>query len=130
MADSGKLASFKFVATTYSTANCLQSWDLNSAIADVIYQCNGYDKHAVGTKSLTFRTTLGLDATATTTVIAFAPGTTGAFECHPGGDTAGNIEITATRAQVNSANLTAPINGIVALDIELALDDVTYTTAA
>ena len=130
MADSGKLASFKFGATTYTTAHCLQSWDLNSAINDVVYQCGGYDKHLVGSKTLSFRTTLGLAATATTTVIAFAPGTTGAFECHPGGDSAGRIEVTATRAQVNSANMSAPINGIIALDIELALDDVTYTTAA
>jgi hypothetical protein len=130
MADSGKLASFKFGANTYSTANCLQSWDLNSSINDIVYQCNGYDKHLLGTKSLSFRTTMGLAATATTTVIAFAPGTTGAFECHPGGDTAGNIEITATRAQCNVANVTAPMNGVIAMDIELVLDDITYTTAA
>ena len=130
MADTGKLASFKFGAVTFSTASCLSSWDLNSAVNDIVYQCNGYDKHAVGTKALTFRVTLGLSADDTTVVTAFAPGTSGAFECHPGGDSAGNIEITATRSQVNSANLTAPINGIIALDIELGLDDVTYTTAA
>lgn len=129
MADSGKAAGFKFGTTTYTTANCLQSWDLNSAINDIVYQCNGYDKHAVGTKAITFRVSMGLDAENTTTVIALAPGTTGAFEAHPAGNYTSMIEVSATRAQVNSANMSAPVNGIIVLDVEFGLDDVTYTTA-
>ncbi len=130
MPDSGKKASFTFAGTTYTTASCLQSWDFNQAVNDIVYQCNGYDKHLAGTKTASFRVSLALAATATTTVIAFTPGTTGAFLAHPAGDVTGNIEISATRAQVNSAPISAGPNGVIMLDLEIALDDVTLTTAA
>lgn len=126
MATSGKNASFSFATVTFDADDCLQSWDLNSAVVDVVYQCNGYDKHAVGTKSASFRTSLALAATDTTRVTAFAPGTTGIFEAHPAGNTATYIEIEVAKATVISANLTAPINGIIAIDLELALDDIDY----
>ena len=130
MADSGKLAEFTFATVVYDADDCLQGWDINDAIQDVVYQCNGYDKHAVGNRGISFRASLALAATDTTKVTAFAPGTTGAFEAHPGGDTAGNIEITATKATVISAPLSSGPNNVIAIDVELALDDVTYTTAA
>ena len=131
MADSGKRASFTFPAgTSYTTAACLQSWDFNNAINDIVYQCNGYDKHLPGTQSATFRVTLALSAVNTTTVIALAPGTTGVFVAHPAGDVTSYIEISATRAQVNTANISAPVNGVITMDLEIALDDVTLTTAS
>jgi len=130
MAIGGQNASFQFAGTTYNADDCLQSWDLQSSINDVVYQCNGYDKHASGTKAISFRTSLAFAATDSTKHQAFTPGTTGAFEAHPAGDTATYIEITASRATVISAPMSAPVNGIISLDIELALDDVTYTTAA
>ena len=130
MADGGKSASFQFAGTTYNGDDCLQGWDLNSSINDIVYQCDGYDKHAVGTKAISFRTSLALAATDSTKHQAFTPGTTGTFEAHPGGDTATYIEITATKATVVSAPMSAPVNGIISMDIELALDDVTYTTAS
>ena len=130
MAIGGQNASFQFAGTTYNGDDCLQSWDLASSINDVVYQCNGYDKHASGTKAISFRTSLAFAAADSTRFEAFAPGTTGTFEAHPAGDTATYIEITSTRATVVSAPLSAPVNGIISLDIELALDDVTYTTAS
>ena len=130
MADSGKKAAFSFAGTSYTTASCLQGWDLSNAVNDIVYQCNGFDKHLPGTGSASFRVSLALAATATTTVIAFAPGTTGTFTAHPSGDVTGYIEVSATRAQVNSANISAPINGVITVDIEIALDDITLTTAA
>ena len=126
MADSGKNAAFTFATIVYDVDDCLQGWDLNSAINDVVYQCGGYDRHLVGAKSVTFRASLALAATDTTKVTALAPGTTGAFECHPAGDTATYIEIEVSRAQVNSANMSAPINGIIAIDVEFGLDDIDY----
>ena len=129
MATSGKNASFSFATVLFDADDCLQSWDLSNAIQDVVYQCNGYDKHAVGTKSASFRTSLALSATDTTRVTAFAPGTTGIFECHPAGNTLTYIEITVTKATVVSSNMTAPINGIIAIDIDLALDDITVGTS-
>jgi len=130
MADSGKLAAFTFAGTSYTSSACLQGFDFNNAINDIVYQCNGYDKHLPGTNAATFRVQLALAKTATTTVIALAPGTTGAWLGHPAGDVTGNIEISATRAQVNSANLSAGPNAVIALDVEFALDDVTLTTAS
>ena len=130
MADSGKRASFSFAGTSYTTANCLQGWDFSNAINDIVYQCNGYDKHLPGSGAVSFRTSLALAATATTTVIALAPGTTGAFQANPAGDVTGYIEITSTRGQINSANISAPINGVIMIDVEIVLDDVTLTTAS
>ena len=124
MATGGKNASFSFATVVFDADDCLQSWDLNNAINDIVYQCNGYDKHTVGTKAATFRASLALASTDTTRVTAFAPGTTGIFEAHPAGDTATYIEIKVAKATVISANMSAPINGIIALDIEFALDDI------
>jgi hypothetical protein len=124
MATGGKNAAFSFATVVYDADDCLQSWDLNNAINDIVYQCNGYDKHTVGAKTATFRASLALASTDTTRVTAFAPGTTGIFEAHPAGDTATYIEIEVAKATVISANMSAPINGIIALDIEFALDDI------
>ena len=128
MAVGGKNAAFTFAGTVYDADDCLQGWDLNSSINDIVYQCNGYDKHAVGTKVISFRTSLALPAD-TTIWIDLAPGTTGAFEGYPAGATTDYMAITATRGMVVSAPMTAPINGIIAIDVEIVLDDVTYTCA-
>jgi len=130
MADSGKLAAFTFAGTSYTSSACIQGFDFANAVNDIVYQCNGYDKHLPGTVSATFRVQLALAGVATTSVIALAPGTTGAFLAHPAGDVTGNIEISATRAQVNSANISTAPNAVIALDVEFALDDVTLTTAS
>jgi hypothetical protein len=124
MADSGKNASFKFSTVTFDADDCLQGWDLNSAINDIVYQCNGDDKHLPGTKAVTFRVSLALAKTDTTKVTYLTPGSTGAFEAHPGGDSSGYIEIEVARAQVNSANISAPMNGVITADIEFGLDDI------
>ena len=125
----GKNASFKFGGVLFDADDCLQGWDLSSAINDIVYQCNGYDKHLNGSKAVAFRVSLALAATDTTRVTAFAPGTSGAFEAHPGGDTATYIEIEVTRAQVNTANISAPMNGVIAIDVEFGLDDIDYGAA-
>ena len=124
MADSGKNASFKFTTVTFDADDCLQGWDLNNAINDIVYQCNGYDKHLPGTQAVTFRVSLALAKTDTAKVTLLAPGTTGLFEAHPAGDSSGNIEVEVTRAQVNSSNLSAPINGVITADVEFGLDDI------
>lgn len=126
MAHSGKNASFSFAGVVYDADDCLQGWDLSQAVSDVIYQCNGYDKHAAGTQAVTFRTSLALAKTDTTRITAFTPGTTGAFEGHPGGDTAGYIEAETVKATVLSANVGAPMNGFIAIDLELGIDDITW----
>jgi len=130
MAIGGQNASFQFAGTTYNADDCLQGWDLNSSLNAITYQCDGNDKTASGTKQIAFRTSLAFAATDSTKHQAFTPGTTGTFEGHPAGDTATYIEITSTRGTVISAPMSAPQNGIISMDIEIALDDVTYTTAS
>ena len=129
MADGGKLASFSFAGTLYDADDCLQGWDLNDSIQDIVYQCNSYDKHAAGTRSISFRASLALAKTDATKVAAFSPGTTGIFEAHPGGDSSGAIEIRATRGVVVSAPVSSGPNNIIAIDVEIALDDITYAAA-
>lgn len=129
MADSGKNAAFTFNGTVYNADDCLQGWDLADSVNDVVYQCNGYDKHASGTRSIMFRTALALAATDTTKVGALAPATTGTFEAHPGGDTKDYIEIRATASRVVRRDLSAPINGIITADVEISLDDITFAAA-
>ena len=129
MADTGKLASFSFAATLYDADDCLQSWALNDAINEVVYQCNSMDKGAAGTRSVTFAVSLALAADDITKVSALAPGTIGVFEAHPGGDTTGYIEIESTAALITQRNLSAPINGIIAADIQIRLNDVTIQAA-
>ena len=129
MADGGKLASFSFAGTLYDADDCLQGWDLSDAVQDIVYQCNSYDKHAAGTRSISFRASLALAKDDTTKAIAFAPGSTGAFEAHPGGDSASTIEIRATKGTIVSAPMSSGPNNIIAVDVEIALDDVTYAAA-
>ena len=131
MSVGGKGARFMFAGVNYTTNDCLQGWDLNSAINDIVYQNNGYDKHAVGTKVVTFSVSLALAATDTTKVTALQPGTESTqFSAHPAGDHTSYIEISSTAVQVNSANISAPANGIIAIDAEFALSNITYTTAS
>lgn len=130
MADTGKNASFKLGSTTYGTSDCLQSWAINDAINEVVYQCQGYDKAAAGSRSVTFAVSLALSVTDTTKVSALAPGTTGAFEAHPGGDTDSYIEIISTSALVTQRNLSAPVNGIITADVQIRLNDVTFQAAS
>lgn len=131
MAVGGKNAEFLFGATTttfttYNGDDCLQGWDLAQSINDVVYQCNGYDKHAAGTKVCSFRTSLALAATDTTKIGALAPGTTGIWWGFPMGWTTNYPKVSAAIATVISAPISAPVNGIVSMDVEIALDDITH----
>ena len=124
MADSGKNASFKFTTVLFDADDCLQGWNLGNAINDVVYQCNGYDKHAIGTHAATFRVSLAMAATDTTKMTLLAPGTTGAFEAHPAGDTPGYLEIEVARAEIISSNISTSANAIILADVEFGLDDI------
>ena len=129
MAIGGKNASFEFATVVYDADDCLQDWGMSDAINNIVYQCNGFDKNAAGTRSATFRTSLGLNASDTTRITAFSPGTTGIFAAYPAGKTTDFICYEATKATAIVANVTAPINGIIQVDIELALDDIAVSSA-
>lgn len=129
MAVSGKNASFVFAGQTYDSDDCLQGWDLNQAVADATYLCGGYERHAAGAKTITFNVSLALAATDSTKLSYLAPGTTGAFEAHPAGDTATYIEAEVAKATVISSNISAPINGFVTADVVFGIDDITWGVA-
>jgi len=132
MATGGKNAAFLFgassaTATTYNADDCLQGWDLASSINDVVYQCNGYDKHAAGTKVISFRTSVALNSSDVAFTSAFSPGSTGWWRGAPFGYTTDYLMIAASKSTIISAPISAPVNGICSIDLELALDDVAYS---
>lgn len=129
MPDTGLLASFKFGNETYDEDDCLSNWNLNDQIQEVIYQCGGFEQGAAGPRSAVFNVSLGLAADDTAKVNALYPGAKGAFEAHPGGDTPGYIEITATDSLIRVANKSAPSNGIITVDLQIRLQDITLGTA-
>ena len=126
----GKLAAFTFNSVTFNADDCIQGWNLNDAINEIVYQCNSYDKGAVGTRSVTFAGSLALDATDTAKVAALTPGVTVAdFEAHPAGDTATYVEVTSTSAMCVSANQSTAPNSIYTIDFTIRLNDVTIGAA-
>ena len=131
MADSGRLAGFKFGSVTYDADDCLQGWDIADSINDVVYQCNSMDKHARGTQNVIFRVPLALQASDTTIIAAFAPGTSATtFEAWPGGYTTNYIEFASTDVLVLRRDLSAAINGIITADIEIAINSIASTLFA
>lgn len=129
MADSGVLASFVFGGTTYDSDDCLQNWNLDKSVEDITFYCSGRTKHLGGNADAVFSCTLALAADDTAKVAALEEGATGAWEGHPGGDTAGNIEYTSTKGTVINAPVSAPQNGVISIDVTIALDDLTDGTA-
>ncbi len=129
MADSGLLGSFSFGGTVYDSDDCLQSHSINRSIQTAQYQCGGATKTAAGAKVYVFNASLALAKGDTAVVAALAESSTGAFEYHPGGDAAGNIEMTSTRGIVTTANINGPVNGILTLDVSINLDNLTDATA-
>ena len=130
MAASGINASFALGGTTYGAADCLQSWQLNHAIQELIYQCSGVNKAAAGAVDVTFSTSLALAASDTTKHAALDAGSTGTFAAHPASDVTGYIEITATDALVTRSNTTSGPRSIITYDITIRLQDITLAVAA
>lgn len=130
MAVSGILQSFTFNSVTYDADDCIQSSSINRSVNASTYQCGGSMKSAMGAKSYTFNASLALAADATATVAALQEGDNATdFIYYPAGNTAGNIKMTSTKAWVTSANYSSPVNGVLTVDVTLALDDLTDATA-
>ena len=130
MAASGKNASFSFAGTVYGAADCIQSWQLNNAIAELVYQCSGFDKAAAGAQTATFTTSLALSASDTGKISALDAGSTGAFIGNPAGDTTGYIEATGSAALVTRSNLLSGARNIITYDLTMRLNDLTLQAAA
>ena len=109
MADSGLLGSFSFGGTVYDADDCLQSHGLNRSTNAATYQCSGVMKTASGAQVYVFNASLALSKDSTAVVAALGAGDTGAFEYHPGGDTAGNLGLNTRTTRTDEA----PDGGIV-----------------
>lgn len=130
MATTGKMASFVFATTTYDSDDCLQNWNLSRSVEDITFYCSGRNKHLAGNADAVFTASLALSATDTAKITALTEGATGVWEGHPAGDTSTYMEFTATKATVINAPLTAPQNGVISLDVTIALDTCTAQAAS
>ena len=131
MAVSGKNALFKF-GTTWGPADCLQGMDISDSVNDVVYQCNGYDRHVAGTRALTVRVSMALPSGTATSVLGYIyPGaeSTEAWFMPQGRAPTTKPVYTPTRVQCNRADVSAPINGIITADFEFGVDSITISAA-
>ena len=123
--------SIKLGTVTYTTASCLQVANFNEGVEDLTYLCNGYMKHEAGDRTISLQFSVAMESSDTTKAAAFAPATTyTTVEFHPYGDTTGNIEHTASKATVITANRAASPGTISLLDITVVWDDITTGAAA
>jgi hypothetical protein len=130
MAVTGKLARFVFNGVTFDDGDCLQGWNLNDAINEVVYQCNSFDQGVAGTRTVTFSGSMALDATDTAKLAALTPGATAAdFVAYPAGTTATYVKVTSASALCVTANLTTGPNAIFAVDFSIRLNAVTIGAA-
>lgn len=122
--------SFKFGATVYDADDCLQSGAISDAIQEVLIQCGGFNIAGEGPRDVSFTVSLGLAATDVTKINALEPGTNGAFEAHPAGDTPTFIEIVAASSKVISRNINWAVAAFITMDVTIRLNDVTYQAAS
>lgn len=130
MAVTGKLARFIFNGVTFDEGDCLQGWNLNDAINEVVYQCDSYDKGVAGTRTVTFSGSMALDATDTAKLAALTPGATAAdFVAYPAGTTATYVKVTSSDALCVSANQSTAPNAIYTVDFSIRLNAVVIGAA-
>ncbi len=130
MADSLVNQSVLFGAVTYDSDDCIQNTGLTWDKEDITYYCSGAQKHLAGTTNAVFTMSLALDQTDTAKCTALAPGSTGVWEWHPGGDTPTYIEYESTKGTVLSGYVAGgDPNTIMQLDVSIALDDILVQAA-
>ena len=130
MAVSGISQSFTFGATTFDADDCIQSASLNRSVNASMYQCGGTMKTALGAKTYVFNTSLALAANDTAKVAALQEGDNSTlFKWFPAGVTSGNIKVSSTKAWVVAANYSAPVNGVLTVDVTINLDNLTDGTS-
>ena len=131
MAVSGLLQQFVFNSQTYGPSGCVQSSSLNRSVNASQYQCGGSMKTALGAKTYVFQASLALAANATATVGALQESDNATdFAYWPAGVSTGNIKMTSTKAWLVAANYSAPVNGVLTVDITINLDALTDTTSS
>jgi len=128
---SGDQAEFTFASTRYL---CLRDFSWSSTVEEAVDRCSS------ATGAVTHRTTGATDNTFTfsvlteagdqTTLNALLPGTSGAFEFHPEGDTASNIEFDAATAYVTSLDFQGATGSLAVHTVTFAIDGTLTVRAA
>ena len=128
---SGEKASFLFGSTVYY---CVSNFTWSGTIQEAVGRCSstaGAVTHrASGATDDSFTFDVLLEEDAVTALNALKRGTTGAFEFHPQGDTATNIEFSATNAVINSSNLGGGVDALGVLSITIGIDGTLVIRAA
>jgi len=126
---SGINQAFVFNGITYNSDDCIQSASMNRSINAATYQCGGNMRTAVGAKTAVFSASLAIDAANDSAkVAALQPGDNSTdFKWYPGSTTTGDIKMTlgtGSSAWLVAANYSAPVNGVVTVDITINLDSI------
>jgi hypothetical protein len=133
MAETGKNAILEF-GTTFGPADCLQGGNISDAVEDITYYCNGFQKHIAGVRIASLDVSMALPETNMTTVMSYIyPGANStSWIWRPSGHSTGSktrLKYTSTKAHCLTANVSAPINGVITLDATFVLDDLTIAAA-
>ena len=118
-----------FAGNTWTSQHCLQVATFTDQKEDITYRCGGDFAHLSGTSTIALDFSIALAATDTTRLDDLDPGTTGAAEYHPFGDTAGNIEYTTTKATCVKCDLSDSAGKVVTADVTIVWDNVTKGAA-
>ena len=120
---SGVKASFKFGDVVY---RCLTQGSWSGSISEAVAECSGQygavTHRSGGATNDTFTFDVLVDAGDATMLNALKRGTTGAFEYHPEGDTASNIEFTAANAVITASNLATGTGSLGTLSVTIGID--------
>ena len=127
----GDKASFKFGSTVYQ---CLTNYSWSGSVQEAVSRCSssaGAVTHRnAGAPDDTFTFDVILDAGDFDTINELKRGVTGAFEFHPEGDTANNIEFSAAASVVTASSLGGGVDAHGILSITIGIDGTLTVQAA
>lgn len=127
----GDKASFSLGGTVYL---CLTDFSWSSSVQEAVSRCSsasGAVTHRnVGATDDTFTFNVLLDAGDVDTINELKAGVSGAFEFHPEGDTAANIEFVATSAYSTASGLAGGSESHGVMNITVGIDGTLTVQAA
>lgn len=127
----GDLASFSFGGTVYQ---CLQNYSWSGSVQESVARCSsssGAVTHRnVGAPDDTFTFDVLVDAQDVDTINELKRGTSGAFEFHPEGDTASNIEFIASSTYITQSSFSGSVDTFGVLSITIGVSGTLTVQAA
>ena len=127
----GDKASFSFASTVYQ---CLTNYSWSGSVQEAVSRCSssaGAVTHRnVGAPDDSFTFDVIVDAGDFDTIDELKRGSSGAFEFHPEGDTANNIEFDATSSYVTASSLAGGVDAHGILSITIGIDGTLTVRAA